>query len=39
MIEQAFARSDVPAEIAVLEWKGIKGADREGISKSLRGWV
>lgn len=35
MIEKAFARSDVPAEIAVIEWKGIKGADREVITREL----
>ncbi len=35
MIEQAFARSDPRAEIAVMEWKGIKGADREVIIREL----
>lgn len=35
MIGQAFARSDPPAEIAVIEWKGIKGADREVITREL----
>jgi D-aminoacyl-tRNA deacylase len=35
MIVQAFARSDLPAEIAVIEWKGIKGADREVIIREL----
>ena len=35
MIGQAFARSDPVAEIAVIEWKGIKGADREVILREL----
>jgi D-aminoacyl-tRNA deacylase len=35
MIEQAFKRSDIPADVALIEWKGIKGADREIITKEL----
>jgi D-aminoacyl-tRNA deacylase len=35
MIEHAFARSDIPAEIAVIEWKGIKSAEREVIIREL----
>ncbi len=35
MIEQAIERSDIKAEIAVIEWKSIKAVDRDMITKEL----
>lgn len=35
MLSEAFARSDARAELAVMEWKGIKGEDREIIVREL----
>lgn len=35
MLEPAFKSSDIKADIAVIEWKGLKGADREDILREL----
>jgi D-aminoacyl-tRNA deacylase len=35
MLKAAFERSDIRAEIAVMEWKSIKAADRESIIREL----
>ncbi len=35
MLKKAFERSDAEPELAVLEWKGIKAADRETILREL----
>lgn len=36
MLQKAFERSDLKAELAVIEWKGIKGNEREIILRELQ---